>query len=203
MRGGEGGPAIKVDTYFKDVEWLIDTVRLARPDLWRRTDQVEFRRSPLATVIPLAVAVGLWTLLGFSLTRSDGSAWWVTVIVAVFLLASGAFFAVAPLLTPRWVRIEGQTLRLSYLFREEVLAAEQIAEVRPKAVSSLTSRGIIVELLLTDGRIVPLSGLEGGVGELSNTFVSWHQQAMGDTSVRVVAIRPWRRWLRRLGLIRR
>ncbi len=189
LRGG--GQTIKFDPYYRDFAWLIEVARRARPELWRRTDRREFRRSHGVDALLLLLAVVPWALLGWSWWSGTGGGWWLWALLLLF----GVFMIYASLARPYHLRIEGDALRLRYPLRQRVIPATEIARVEATEQAGMLGvfPGYEVRLLLADGRCIPLNGFGGGIGEFGNTLIAWHQRTMQDEPV--VPLRARRRGL--------
>ena len=159
-----------------DISWLFDTVRLARPDLWRKSDQKAFRIRPIVPILLLAFSVGWWAFLAVAAIYGPGGALWQWLLLATI----GIYFFVLLLRRPYRLRIEEDALRVRSLWREELIPATAIARIGTERVGMMPMSTLALELHLVDGRRLSLGGFEGGTGELANTLMAWWQRARAD-----------------------
>lgn len=177
LRGDHG--KIRASPMMADIVWLFDTVRLARPDLWRKSDRKVFRVRPVVPIVLLAFSVGWWAFLGAAAIYGPGGALWQWL-----LLAALGFVPLAVLLRrPYRLQIEGDMLRVYYLGREELIPATAIIHIWAERAGTVAISDLALELHLVDGRRIALNGFEGGVGELANTLVAWWERVRGDKAV--------------------
>ena len=170
---------IRASPMMADIVWLFDTVRLARPDLWRKSDKKVFHIRPVWPIVLLAFSVGWWAFLGMAAIYGPGGALWEWL-----LLAALGFVPLAILLRrPYRLQIEEDALRVRFLRREELIPATAIDHVWVQAVGAVAVYYLALELHLVDGRRINLSGFEGGVGVLANTLVAWWERVQGDKAV--------------------
>lgn len=174
LRGAHG--KIRASPTMTDISWLFDTVRLARPDLWRKSDQKAFRIRPIVPILLLAFSVGWWAFLAVAAIYGPGGALWQWLLLATI----GIYFFVLLLRRPYRLRIEEDALRVRSLWREELIPATAIAHIGTERVGMMPMSTLALELHLVDGRRLSLGGFKGGTGELANTLMAWWQRARAD-----------------------
>lgn len=167
---------IHVSPMMTDIAWLFDTARLTRPDLWRKPNKRVFRVRLTLLIGLVAVSVGWWAFLAIAAVYGPGGAGWQWLLLAL----PGLYPLVVLLRRIYRLQIDGDTLRIRFLLREEVIPASAIDYVWTQATGSVAVYYFSLELHLKDGRRLNLDGFEGGVGELANTLVAWWQQVQGD-----------------------
>ena len=176
---GDHDRKIHVSPTMVDIVWLFDTVRLARHDLWRKSDKKVFRIRPIWPIMLLAFSAGWWAFVGLAAIYGPGGALWEWL-----LLAALGFVPLAILLRrPYRLQIEEDALRVRFLRREELIPATTIDHVWVKSAGAVQVYYLALELHLADGRRIGLNGFEGGVGELANTLVTWWERVQGDKAV--------------------
>lgn len=174
LRGARG--KIGASPAMTGIAWLFDTVRLARPDLWRKSDRKEFRIRPVWPIVLAAFSVGWWAFLAVGAIYEPGGGLWQWLLLA----ALGFVPLVVLLRRPYRLRIEGDVLRVRSLWREELIPATAIAHIWTQRAGAVAFSNLALELHLVDGRRLPLGGFEGGMGELANTLIAWWQRARAD-----------------------
>jgi ribosomal protein S18 acetylase RimI-like enzyme len=174
LRGEHG--KIRASSTMTDIAWLFDTIRLARPNLWRKSDRRVFRIRPIWPIVLLAFSVGWWAFLAVAAIYGPGGAGWQWLLLAML----GIYPFALLLRRPYRLQIEEDALRVRYLRREELIPATVIAHVWAQRAGMVAISDLALELHLVDGRRINLSGFEGGVGELANTLVAWWQRVQGD-----------------------
>ncbi|HOU42154.1 MAG TPA: PH domain-containing protein, partial [Promineifilum sp.] len=167
---------IRVSLTMNGIAWLFDTVHLARPDLWRKSDRRVFRFRPIWAILSLAFSAGWWAFLIVAAIYGPGGALWQWLLLAALGLAPLAIL----LRRPYRLQIEGDALRVRYLRREEIIPATAIAHIWTKRAGTVAISNLALELHLVDGRRLSLGGFEGGTGELANTLMAWWQRARAD-----------------------
>lgn len=167
---------IRASPMMADIVWLFDTVRLARPDLWRKSDKKVFRIRRVVSIGLPALSVGWWAFLAVSAVYGPGGALWQWLLLAAF----GFVPLVLLLRRPFRLRIEGDVLRVGFLRREELIPATAIDHVWVQAAGAVAVYYQALELHLVDGRRLNLDGFEVGTGELANTLVAWWERARAD-----------------------
>lgn len=135
-----------------------------------------FRIHPYVVVLLLGASVGLWVFLAVAAVYGPGGPLWQWLLLG----ALGLYPAVALLRRPFRLQIEGDSLRMRYLLREELIPVTAIVHIWVERVGSVAIVNLGLELHLVDDRRINLSGFDGGVGELANTLIAWRERAMAD-----------------------
>jgi GNAT superfamily N-acetyltransferase len=167
---------IRTSSTRADIAWLFETIRRARPDLWRKTGKKVFRIRPVVPLLLLALSVGWWAFLIVAAVFGPGGGWWEWLLLALI----GVYPMVLLLRRPYRLQLEADALRVGYLGREELISATAIDHIWTERAGTVAISGLALELRLVDGRRLNLSGFEGNVGELANNLLAWRRQALPD-----------------------
>jgi len=104
------------------------------------------------------------------------------MLLVFFGVISAVFFFVA-FGSPQSVVIEGRSLSLKYAFSERTLSADEIRSVSLLYYRTRNGRRYFIQLDLTDGKVIKLSGMNPSLPIAYLTLKNWLKKSGPNTSL--------------------
>jgi hypothetical protein len=161
-------------------EEIIEEIGLKRPDLFSPQESTEFTRNWFSRFIfPLIslvfVGAGIYFLTQGA--REDG------LILFVFFGVISFVFFFAAFASPQSIAIEGRSLSLKYAFSQTALTADEIRSVALLFYRTRNGRRYFIQLDLTNGKVIKISGMNPSLPIVYLTLKNWHKKSGPNTSL--------------------
>jgi len=181
LKNMDGDLTISIQSELPGFEEIVDTVGEKRPDLFSAQQFPEIN-SGLRFFIPLgllAILLGgaLVVLVYLSRDFAEVSAAFLMPMAVLIILM--LFILGMSLTTPRSITMDGHTLTVRYLWRERILAADEIESVALKFQSTRNGRVYYPVLNLKNGKNMRIPGLKVGPAVMYLVLKEWHKRQTG------------------------
>lgn len=167
-------PASQLPGYEEVVEWI----GIKRPDLFNPQEYEEMKRgwqSLTVLVAFLVFTVSAFTAGGITYFSESGTTTVVFMPLLMIIFVALVFFGMS-LFQIQSLTLEGRSLRVKYLFKENTLMADEIAVVDLRYSQNRNGKNYFVQLTQKNKKKIKISGLNPSLPIVYLTLKNWHRK---------------------------
>jgi cytochrome c biogenesis protein CcdA len=167
-------PSSQLPGYEEVVEWI----GIKRPDLFSPQEYEEMKRgwqSLTVLVAFLVLTVSVFTAGGVIYFSESGTTPVAFMPLLMIIFIALVFFGMT-LFQVQSLTLEGRSLRVKYLFKENTLLADEIAAVDLRYSQNKNGKNYFVQLTQTNKKKIKISGLNPSLPIVYLTLKNWHKK---------------------------
>ncbi len=172
----DGDVTLAPSSQLPGYEEIVETIGNKRPDLFDPLEYKEMKKSwpAWATIVIFAIFfIGM--ILGFIFTfintPNSSAALFLPIGMSSILLI---VFLVVILSTPQAVTLNGNSLLLTYLFKEKTVLADEVSSVSLSFIQTRNGKNYFVQLNQKNKKVLKLSSMGPGFPILYLVLKNWH-----------------------------
>lgn len=172
----DGDVTLAPSTQLPGYEEIIESIGSKRPDLFDPLEYREMKKGwpAWATILVFAIFFGgmiLGFIFAFASTPNVSAALFLPAGMSSILLIA---FLVVVLSAPQAVTLNGNSLLISYLFKEKTVLADEISSVSLGFIQTRNGKNYFVQLNQPNKKALKISSLGPGLPILYLVLKNWH-----------------------------
>ena len=172
----DGDVTLAPSTQLPGYEEIVETIGSKRPDLFDPLEYKEMKKSwpAWATIVIFAIffiGMILGFIFAFINTPNSSAALFLPAGMSSILLI---VFLVVILSSPQAVTLNGNSLLLTYLFKEKTVLADEVSSVSLSFIQTRNGKNYFVQLNQRNKKTLKISSLGPGLPILYLVLKNWH-----------------------------